>query len=156
MAGRNRRPESRGKGAYVVSDHVVPTEECPLDAVDRFLDLLQRYPEYVKVGFGLKLDDIPDRFGLKSSVLPWEKQFWTRPLGETGLYEAIIDTTFALYRGGGRSRSGPRSGRGRRTLPVTSRGMSTARKASMRKSAIIAKTRDPTSRRGAARCLRPG
>ena len=90
-----------GDGPYVVSDpDVVPVEECPLDAVGRFLDVLQRYPERVKVGFGLKLDDVPDCFRLKKSVLAWEKRFWMRPLGETGLYEAAIDTTFAVYRGG--------------------------------------------------------
>ncbi len=53
----------------------------------------------MKVGFGLKIDDIPDCYKFKDDVIVWEKQFWDIPVGP-GFYLAPIDTTFALYRGG--------------------------------------------------------
>jgi hypothetical protein len=87
------------RGRYVFTDpDLVPIEECPLDAIDYFGEVLDRYPGYEKVGFGLKIDDLPDHFRLKSEVLTWEARFWQR-LVAPRLYEARIDTTFALYRG---------------------------------------------------------
>jgi hypothetical protein len=78
---------------------VVPADECPLDALTYFEELLQQYPTISKVGFGLRLDDLPDHYAHKESVLTWEQQFWRRPL-RPGVYFAPIDTTFALYRPG--------------------------------------------------------
>ena len=83
---------------YIVSDpDVIPTKECPKDAVLHFLKLHKKYFLYQKVGFALKIDDIPDYFTLKDSVIAWEKQFWQNPIS-TEVYEAGIDTTFALYK----------------------------------------------------------
>ena len=49
------------KGKFVVTDcDIVPIEECPLDAIDYFSELLDFYPDIFKAGFGFKLDDIPD------------------------------------------------------------------------------------------------
>ncbi len=87
-------------GRYIVSDpDIVPTAECPGDAIEVMSDALDRFPDRVKAGFGLKMDDLPDHYPLKSSVLGWEFQFWTHELAP-GLYDASIDTTFALYRAG--------------------------------------------------------
>lgn len=87
-----------GGSYYVVTDpDVVPDPECPVDAVQRFHDLLQKYPGYAKVGFGLRIDDIPDTYRHKTAVLNWEKQFWSREV-EPGVFDAPLDTTFALYR----------------------------------------------------------
>ena len=83
---------------FVITDpDVVPDEHCPLDAIEHFRDLLDRYPEIDKVGFGLRIDDLPDRYPLAEDVRTWEARFWTDEI-EPGVYRADIDTTFALYR----------------------------------------------------------
>lgn len=85
---------------YIYTDpDVLPIEECPLTAVDYFQDLLQTYKNINKVGFGLKIDDIPDYYPNKKEVLNWEKKYWENPLADN-LFKADIDTTFALYRAG--------------------------------------------------------
>ena len=83
---------------FVVTDpDVVPDERCPLDAIDHFRGLLERHPHYDKVGFGLRIDDLPVTYPLAAAVRAWEARFWTDEL-EPGVYRADIDTTFALYR----------------------------------------------------------
>jgi hypothetical protein len=84
--------------AYVVTDpDVLPDDDCPLDAIDHFRRVLDGFPEIAKVGFGLRIDDLPRRYRLRRSVQAWESQFWRHPAAP-GLYRASIDTTFALYR----------------------------------------------------------
>jgi len=83
---------------YILTDpDVLPVEECPLDAVRFFQEVLNNYDNINKVGFGLRIDDIPDFYQEKLAVLEWEKKFWEKPISEN-LYKADIDTTFALYR----------------------------------------------------------
>lgn len=85
---------------YVYSDpDVLPTDNCPENFVEIFFNHLAGFPSIGKAGFGLKINDIPDCFGLKNDVLMHESNFWKKPLGN-GLYFAPIDTTFALYRPG--------------------------------------------------------
>jgi hypothetical protein len=87
-------------GPFIVTDpDVVPTQECPDDAVDHLHDLLERYPDFLKVGFGLKIDDLPASYPLRDDVIAWESQFWSQEV-EPNVYSAPIDTTFALYRHG--------------------------------------------------------
>jgi hypothetical protein len=84
--------------AYVVTDpDVVPDRACPLDALDHFGRLLDSFPDVVKVGFGLRIDNLPRRYRLRRAVQAWESQFWVNPV-RPGVYRAPIDTTFALYR----------------------------------------------------------
>ena len=86
------------KDRFVFTDpDIVPGEDCPLDAVEYFAEVLDRYPDRDKVGFGLRIDDLPDGYPFKSEVVTWESQFWRQTLAPR-LYEAPIDTTFALYR----------------------------------------------------------
>lgn len=83
---------------YVYTDpDILPAEDCPDDFIEHFYSLLQRYPQAVKAGFSLKIDDLPDHFADKKHVIEWESQFWKKPV-EPDVYEADIDTTFALYR----------------------------------------------------------
>ena len=83
---------------YIYTDpDIIPVEECPLDAVKYFEDILKLHKEIDKIGFGLKIDDLPDYYPLKQKVLEWEKQFWRKQV-KPNLYDAMIDTTFALYR----------------------------------------------------------
>lgn len=86
---------------FVLTDpDVLPVEECPLDFLYVFLDLLLSHPFKNKVGFSLKLDDLPDHYELKENVLKWEGRFYEKPKehGALKAYDAPVDTTFALYR----------------------------------------------------------
>ena len=85
---------------FVYTDpDIVPIEDCPTDFIKVFMDVLEKYPFVEKVGFGLKIDDLPDTFNKKEEVIRWESQFWKRKLkNKLPLYRACIDTTFALYR----------------------------------------------------------
>ncbi|MCU1500242.1 MAG: glycosyl transferase family 2, partial [Acidimicrobiales bacterium] len=85
---------------FVVSDpDVVPDAMCPPDAIDHFRAVLDRHPELDKVGFGLRIDDLPQHYALRDDVVDWEGKFWDPAIEvEPGLYAAGIDTTFALYR----------------------------------------------------------
>jgi hypothetical protein len=87
-------------GPYVVSDpDILPDDTCPLDAVDFFRLVLERFPMFDKVGFGLHIDDIPATHKFRNAIIDWERPFWQKEIGP-GLYAAHIDTTFALYRPG--------------------------------------------------------
>ena len=83
---------------FVYTDpDVVPVSGTPFDAVAYFFFLLQKYPRYEKAGFGLKIDDLPDHFKLKEEVISWETQQYRKEIAPN-VFEADIDTTFALYR----------------------------------------------------------
>lgn len=85
---------------YVVTDpDVVPDADCPNDFLERFAELLARYPDAGRVGFGLRIDDLPPELPRSVQVKAWEAQFW-QDEREPGVYVADIDTTFALYRKG--------------------------------------------------------
>jgi hypothetical protein len=85
-------------GKFVVTDcDIVPIEECPLDAIDYFAEVLDFYHDIFKVGFGFKLDDIPDTYKFKHEMIPWEARFQRWPLGPR-LYKATLGTHFCVYR----------------------------------------------------------
>lgn len=86
------------KGYYIYTDpDILPIENCPDNFVEHFYNLLQKYPRVQKVGFSLKIDDLPNHFDKKQDVIKWEKQLYKEKL-EDGVFEAPIDTTFALHR----------------------------------------------------------
>ena len=83
---------------YVYTDpDVVPIDECPDDFLSFFKDTLEKYKFAQKVGFSLKIDDLPDCYSKKDEVINWEKQYFETKV-EDHLYLAQVDTTFALYR----------------------------------------------------------
>lgn len=83
---------------YIISDpDVIPIQDCPDDVLQHFLHIHKQFFAYQKVGFGLRIDDLPNHYPLKESVIEWESQFWFNELHK-GLYEAGIDTTFAMYK----------------------------------------------------------
>lgn len=83
---------------YVYTDSdIILDKDCPEDFMKVFLDALRKYPKCKKVGFGLRIDDLPDAFSNKQKVIEHESQFWRRPVDDL-FYDAPIDTTFALYR----------------------------------------------------------
>jgi len=86
------------KGYYVITDSdIVPVENCPEDFVLHFKRILDKNFQVTKVGFSLKIDDIPESNPNKQKVIDWESQFW-RNQNKEGDYNTLIDTTFALYR----------------------------------------------------------
>jgi hypothetical protein len=86
------------KGYYVYSDpDLLPGPDCPADVVYQLHLVLQKYPEFEKAGVALKLDDLPEHYSKKNDVIGWEKKHWSHSL-EKDVYDAPVDTTFALYR----------------------------------------------------------
>lgn len=84
---------------YVLSDpDLTPIKECPPNFIEVFFKVMQNNLGYSKVGFSLKLDDLPDDYYLKEEVLLWESKFYKHEIGNTPvkLYDANIDTTFAI------------------------------------------------------------
>src|SRR5690606_27910094 len=107
---------------FVLTDcDVLPDADCPPDAVQQLAAILQRYPNFTKVGLSLRIDDIPDHYNMKQKVLEWEAPFWEHPLEDGTLYEAAVDTTFSYYRPG-IAPADPRWWRSLRTAaPLTAR-----------------------------------
>lgn len=86
---------------FVLTDpDIIPVEECPNNFLHVFHDILQNNPTINKVGFSLKIDDLPACYPLKDKVIKWEKQFYQYPTNykDILIFSAPIDTTFALYR----------------------------------------------------------
>lgn len=87
-------PDDEG---FVVTDpDVVPCASCPPDAVERLSWAMHRH-NYPKAGLGLKITDVPPDM----PSLEWERELVSpdREL-EPGVFESLVDTTFALYRPG--------------------------------------------------------
>ena len=87
---------------YVVTDpDVIPIEECPKDYIEFFFNILSQNSNITKVGFSLKIDDLPIYNRNRMDIIRWESFFYDDVVCEKPvLYEAQIDTTFALYRPG--------------------------------------------------------
>lgn len=87
-----------GNGYYVVTDSdIVPIANCPEDFLMKFQSILLKNKKRMKVGFGLKIDDIPLNNPNRDKVINWESRFWKKKVSE-GVFDADIDTTFALYK----------------------------------------------------------
>lgn len=85
---------------YVVTDcDILPITECPFEIAEYFSKILDKNKKITKVGFSLKIDDLPESNNAKDEILAWEEKFWNKKIG-AGLFDAPIDTTFALYRSG--------------------------------------------------------
>lgn len=92
--------EEKLKGYYAITDpDILPHKDCPVDFMHVFLQILESYSGIDKVGFGLRIDDIPETNPRKNEILKWEQKFWKNPT-PCGNFYADIDTTFALYRPG--------------------------------------------------------
>lgn len=65
------------KQFYVYTDSdVVLDKQCPEDFMKVFLSVLKKHPGCMKVGFGIRIDDLPDCYKEKQSVIKWESQYW--------------------------------------------------------------------------------
>jgi hypothetical protein len=86
------------KNYFVYTDpDILPIEDCPDNFMELFLETLRKKPQVQKVGFSLKIDDLPDSYNKKTQVIEWEHKYYSKKIGEY-FYEAPIDTTFALHR----------------------------------------------------------
>lgn len=87
---------------YLLSDpDIIPTRDTPKSTIKHLYSVLCDFPNYDKVGVALKIDDLPDHYQMKQSVLDWESRFWDGSLLlRKDVYAADIDTTLALYKGG--------------------------------------------------------
>ncbi|QTV04558.1 glycosyltransferase family 2 protein [Faecalibacter bovis] len=88
-----------GKGYFVVTDaDIVPNNNLPLNFMSIMINHLDKYFKRInKIGFALRIDDLPKEYILKDKVIKWEKRFWENHI-EDNLYLNWIDTTFALYK----------------------------------------------------------
>ena len=83
---------------YVVTDPDVSIlDETPNDFIEVFYRYLKKYPRLRKVGFSLRIDDIPDDAPLFEKVKKWESVYSRFKVPGKNAYIADIDTTFALY-----------------------------------------------------------
>lgn len=83
---------------YVYTDSdIVPVKECPDDFMEVFLETMRKYKFARKVGFSLKIDNLPEFCEMREEILKWEEQYHEFSVDDL-LYRAPIDTTFALYR----------------------------------------------------------
>ncbi|HWB34990.1 MAG TPA: hypothetical protein VHA75_03095 [Rugosimonospora sp.] len=93
--------ESGRLAPYVGSERFVLTDPDVIapdtDWLPRLHDLLDRYPTRVKAGLALRLDDLPGCNRDTVKVRAWEHQWWQTEV-EPGVYDALVDTTLALYR----------------------------------------------------------
>lgn len=90
---------------YVVTDSdILPIEKCPNNFLELFYNILIKNPDFTKVGFSLKIDDIPNCNEQKEFIKSWEARFYENEYKYTfyekqiSIYDADIDTTFALYK----------------------------------------------------------
>lgn len=85
------------KNYFVYTDSdVVLDENCPDDFMNYFYEILKKNIWVTKVGFSLKIDDLPDYYEKKEQVIKWESQFYKDKSGRD--FYASIDTTFALHK----------------------------------------------------------
>lgn len=82
---------------YFVSDSDLDLTGVPLDFLQKLREGLERYPDYIKAGLSLRIDDLPADLPLTARVLDVETPYWSKPL-DPDWYDAPIDTTAALYR----------------------------------------------------------
>lgn len=84
---------------YILSDPDIIPENTPTNTISYFGKLLNKYPDINKVGAALRIDNIPDENRQKDDIMSWESRFWLPEIGiESDVYNADVDTTFALYR----------------------------------------------------------
>lgn len=87
-----------GDSPYLVTDpDIVVLDDVPGDWLCRMSDELATEPGPVKVGLGLRIDDLPDT-ELAGKVRRWESAFWTARTSSGRGWRAPVDTTLALYR----------------------------------------------------------
>lgn len=94
---------------YIVTDPDIELESADPNMLKLYAKALKQFPQATVIGTMLRIDDIPDCFKFKETMIYSHKiQFWnhtpkTTVLGHDLLWCAI-DTTFGMYRKGFRFR----------------------------------------------------
>ena len=83
-----------GSAYYVVTDCDLDISECPQDVLCVLREPFGWARGMIKSGLSLMIDDLPE---WQSSVRGWESRWWKKPLADGRFYDALIDTTFAMY-----------------------------------------------------------
>ena len=91
---------------YAVTDSDLDLSECPVDLLEFLSSALDKYPNVMKVGVSLRLDDIPDEYPLKKFTMGRESGYWEDERDEY-FYNADVATTMAVYRPGSPAQYGP-------------------------------------------------
>jgi hypothetical protein len=96
-------------GFYIYTDpDVLPDTTASFESIRIMYQRLRSDYTIDKIGFALRIDNLPDHFKLKDEVIRWESQFWLHK-DKTGFWRSKVDTTFALYapyaKGGGECRA---------------------------------------------------
>ena len=82
---------------YLVTDpDLVFDDACPADWLDALRREMDAPPTLVKVGMGIRTDDLPDT-PLAAKVAAWEAEFWKARTFTGNAWRAPVDTTMALY-----------------------------------------------------------
>lgn len=85
------------KDYYIYTDSdLVPIEECGIEGLRFLFDNLKKHKEIGKIGFGIKIDDLPNSFERKQYMIDCEIKYWQKKISDN-LYDAKVDTTFAIY-----------------------------------------------------------
>ena len=79
-------------GDYIVTDPDLDLSGIPSDFLCVLEEGLRKYPQFDKCGFSLEINDLTNE-----GTINWEQPFWKHPL-DNRYFNAIIDTTFALYK----------------------------------------------------------
>lgn len=86
---------------YIVSDgDCAPAADCPKDLVRRLHEVYEQKPLCKKAGPGIRIDNLPDTYQFKQQVIEHETQFSLEAHRDGDMFDAILDTTFALYPAG--------------------------------------------------------
>ena len=80
---------------FLLTDHDLDISSLPSDWADVLKKGLDLFPNVIKSGLSLKIDDLPENEYTKE-VISWESKYWERELNN-GFYMSEIDTTLAMY-----------------------------------------------------------
>jgi len=85
------------KSYYIYSDSdVVPSEGFGLEGIRFLLLALRKHKSLGKIGFGIRIDDLPEHFAQKEHMKKIESKYHSQKIGDK-IFHAAVDTTFALY-----------------------------------------------------------
>lgn len=84
----------------ITDSDLLPYSNTPKDIISHLSSLIDKYPEYNHIGTSLEINDLPDHYPLKATVIKYESSFWPpqAKIIDQDNFESKIDTTFAMYR----------------------------------------------------------
>lgn len=87
-------------GPFVVTDSDLDLSGIDFSAALADMQAaLDRWPEIVKAGLSIRIDDLPET-KLAEAAIGVEREYWRKPTKDPDGFRAPVDTTFAMYRKG--------------------------------------------------------